>query len=244
VTAVGTLRALVGAAALVSAGTGFVPAARAAGDVGLGLVGLLLIGIAVARRGGRRTALVATGLVAAAAYTGALRATGSALSPQAPLDTATCALGVWCLALTLHVGVRAPRPAGSHAVLAAGALLPAVVLVPLWTVALSGAWEDERLPLAAVLDLGLTVPAGVLAASLLLRRRRGGLELASVLFVGEAALMVVFTGAAAAARSVPGDWIPTAALAVLFVALAVGALRAGGPRRAAPAAAEQVRLAT
>lgn len=157
---------------------------------------------------------------------------------------AVFALATWTLVAaavsTAHSRWRPTAlPGWARILIAAGALLQPLVFVPLWVSALLPLMAERRqidsLYSIYILDLVVIMPAFLIAAVLVLRRRPSGLLLAAVLFVLGAVLMLSLVASAVAGplfgvALTLQALLPPVLLTALFAALALLALRfAGAP---------------
>jgi hypothetical protein len=148
-------------------------------------------------------------------------------------------LAVWAL-VTAAVSARHERLAQVTAarwvrnVAAAGALLQPLVFIPLWVAALLPLMAQRRqihdLYSVYILDLCFVMPAFLLAAVLLWRRRGAGLVLASVMFVFGAVIIgslavSTLVGPVFGLPITLAGLLPSLLLTALFVALAAVVLR-------------------
>jgi hypothetical protein len=263
VTGVGVQRVLRASAALlatIAAAVGvirpdvyhrLIPASLLPGAYGQDVVtvlgGLVLLVLTLAPERGPRRELVELGLVGYIVYADGILVIERAYNPLYLVYLAAFALAAWAVVLSVRtVPVRVgPARTWVRLVCAAGALLQPLVFVPLWVVALLPLMAERRqihsLYSVYILDLGFVMPAFLVAAVLLLRKRSAGWLLAPPMFVLGAVLigsLAVSTlvgpmfGIPVAAASL----VPSVVLAALFAVLAVLSLTAVGflPSEGAP----------
>lgn len=220
---------------------GLIPASLVPGaygqDVVTVLAGAVLLASTVAAGRGPRRELIELGLVGYLAYADGIFTIERMYNPLYLGYLAVFALAVWTIALAVHGtpgGAGVPRP-WARFVCAVGALLQPLVFVPLWIVALVPLMAERRqidsLYSVYILDLGFVMPAFLVTAVLLLRRRPSGALLAPPMFVlgavliGSLAVSALVGPVFGIPITVPAI-LPSAVLTVLFAVLATVSLTA------------------
>jgi hypothetical protein len=234
--------------------TGVVPDALLPGTLGQDVMTLCasaaLLALTAFGHAALRRDVVALGLVGYLAYVYGILAIERTDNELYLVYLAVFGIAVWSLVLAA-ASIRqagpalAPWPRWVRNLCAAGALLQPIVFIPLWVAALLPLMAERRqldsLYSVYILDLCFVMPAFLLAAVLVWRRRASGNLLAAVLFVlGSAVIgslaLSALVGPVFAVPVSATALVPPVVLTALFVALAVLALTWLRPAAAPPAA--------